>query len=415
MIPVDLVCDMRSPSGYSAHAREFAVALAPLVDLKLEEHKHDVSSIKLDPGMAQLFKALESKTRPPKVRIEFQTPEFFTPREGCLNIGFTQWETTRIYDSSTVVNPLSTSTEGATEERFNWVKQMNRMDMMFTACEMAKQAFKDSGVTVPIHVVQGPINTETYSPDSNLTELQIMDVNIDRKTREWIPREERPIIIGCMAQWTIRKNMDALLTAILTRFHRDDVTLLLKTYGSVSGNDKEADKLYEHVRMRRRLIANPDAPRIVLITEKITDEQVAAFYKTVDIYCSTSRGEGFCMPIVQAMSSGVVPVSNGFSAPADYITPGKNGFLVDYTLAPAVGQTHTPWYTYKQDWGNVDMNDLINKLKEACKLKKDCPEIWTAMQQNTRQAVIDRMSHEPIGKRAAKLIEEALQLVATGA
>lgn len=419
MIAVDLIGDIYSPSGYSAHNRELATALEPYVDLRTIDRKHDAVNIDMPLDRFEFFQKLSSKTRDPQVRIEFHTPEFYEPKEGVVNIGFTQWETTGIYDQDTVWNYRG-NPEPATGERFNWVKQMNRMDMIFTACNTAKDAFVDSGVTTPVHVIPGPMDTEYYKP--GIEENSLFDLNIDRQTKEWIPRSERPVVIGCIAQWTIRKNLEALITAVLSRFKREEVTLLLKVYGGRAGDRRESERLYDKVRRMRNIVNNRDAPRIVMVTENLTDQQVANLYHSMDIYCSTSRGEGYCMPIVQAMSSGVVPVSCAFSAPGDYIEHynglyhgGDSGFLVDYTLAPAVGQTHTPWYTHKQDWGEVDVGDLIKQLKSAIDTKAKKPEVWKKLQDNARDTVIRRMSHDVIAQRATHLIEQAVQLVRPGA
>lgn len=405
-IPVDLCIDLKSPSGYSAHGRELARALHPLVDLRIEDHKHDKRDVDFSPEDAQLFGHLADKQRPAKVRIQFETPEFFKPREGVINIGITQWETTKIINYDLGGDP-----------RLNWTKQMNRMDGMWTSCAMAANAFVESGVTVPVNVLRGPMDTGLYRP--GLEELYIADLNVDAKTEEFIPREKRPIVIGMVAQWTIRKNIPALLVPILSRFDRDEVTILLKTYGSVIDDDGNNERVMAMIQDLRKMVDRESAPRIVLVLSKLTDEEMAQLYASMDIYVNTSRGEGFCMPLVQAMASEVFPVTCGFSAPKDYVHPyrmdgqaaedGSNGFLVNYTLEPAVGMRFTPWYRYDQDWANIDQADMVAKIRSAIILKREEPSVWNDIRTNARQTVVDTMSHRATGAWALTLIEEALE------
>lgn len=394
-IAVDLCCDVRSPSGYSAHARELIRAIHPLVDLKIVDHKHDRKDVDLSPEDLDLFRELADKDRQAQIRIQFETPEFFDPKPGVINLGFTQWETTKIVSRDLQGNP-----------QLNWVKQMNRMDGMWTGCTMAAKSFKDSGVTVPVDVIHGPIDVGLYRP--GLEELPIADVNVDPSTKEWIPREERPVVLGMVAQWTLRKNIDGFLIPVLSRFKRDEVTILLKTYGSVIDDEADNERVMAMVQNIRKLVDNPDAPRVVLVLSKLTDEEVARLYASMDIYVSTSRGEGLCMPLAQAMASEVYPIACGFSAPADYVDA-TNGLFVKYTLRPAVGMRYTPWYEYDQDWADVDQGHLVECIRYALKAKREMPGLWDQARKAARRTIETKMAHEATGKRALKLLEAALE------
>lgn len=397
MIKVDLHCDIASPSGYSAHARELVKAMDPVCDLRIIDHKHDKDSVSVKAEEAKLIKDLMAKDRKPDVRIQFETPEFFKPEAGVVNIGFTQWETSRIPDTENIPG-----TE-RTEARFNWVAQMNKMDVMWTSCDYARCAFMESGVTVPIERVQGPVDTEFYQPRTEEMPLEDLVVMNDLP----VPRNERPVCLGMIAQWTPRKGVDDFLVCALSRFDRDEVTILLKTYGG-DFSDREQAACVQEVKKLRKMVRNPRAPRIVLITHKLTDMDISRLYNTMDIYVNPSKGEGLCMPLVQAMASEVVPVSNRFSAPSDYIVDQHNGFSVNYTLEPAVYQPYSPWYRYDQDWGRIDVKDLENNIRAAISVKHNEPRAWARMKQCARKTIVDNMSTTVVGKHINKLLEEAI-------
>lgn len=399
-IPVDLVCDYTSPSGYGTHAREVIKALEPFVDLRLVNSRHDRMEVDFPEAEAAKYKRLTDKTRTPKVRIQFETPEHFHPQPGVFNIGFTQWETTRIYDQDFRGNA-----------RFNWVKQMNTMQAMWTSCQMAKKAFADSGVTVPTSVFTGPMDTTFYQP--KLPELDLHDIVINSKDGSIIPRDQRPPVVGMIAQWTMRKNIEAFIITMLSRFKRGEIIVVLKTYAS-SMDEGQTRVVRERVDSLIKTVNNPDAPYVLMITDNLTDAQIAALYSSFDFYVNTSRGEGFCMPLVQAMASECFPISCGFSAPADYIRGslarsmsgiplvsnsehGMNGILVNYTLAPAVGMHQVPWYKHDQSWGVIDQEDLANSVKLAMKMRADFPESYEQVCRNARRTVVEKMSPAVIG------------------
>jgi len=411
MFKVDLCTDLRSPSGYSRHAREVIKAIKGEVDLRLINHRHDQVTVSLPDDVEREYVEMEAKTRTPDVRIQFETPEFFQPAEGVLNVGFTQWETTRIPDTDLDGNAA-----------MNWVKQMNRMDLMWTSSQMTVEAFAKSGVETPCDIVRGPMDTSAFMPGLPELELDRIVVNND----DVVPKHQRPMVFAQTAQWTMRKDIESFLLVLLSRFSKADSRILLKTYGSVLGNTAENDGVRSRIQNLRGMVKNDDAPGITLIDGKLTDKQIAQLYSSVDFYVNTSRGEGFCMPLVEAMASECFVVSSAFSAPADYIeSPGfegvttpeqvvdlliryqdrVNGLLVKYTLKPAVGMAWNPWYRHSQDWGQIDCQDLELKLKAAVMLKQQHPDVFKKICKNARKTVVDTMSSEATAKQILDSLE----------
>ena len=340
---VELVGDFFSPSGYSNHARQLVKALKDVCSLKIVDRKHDLETVVMDKDTILLMNSLARvEFGKPDVRIQFETPEFFDPVPGVYNIGFTQWETDRI-----------PSTDKLNNARFNWVKQMNKMDAMWTSSRSAASAFIASGVRCQIHVVHGPVDTEMYRPD--LPELPLYELN--QRNGKFIPREERPAVVGCVGQWVYRKNINGFLETMFAGFDQDEVVILLKTYTDrMDGNQK--NRCIDEIEGIRKRVGNPKAPRVVLVTEKLTDEAMARLYASMDFYVNPSRGEGYCLPLAQAMACGVVAVSTAATAPLDYIEDGVNGFLVDVSIDRAVSPTPHPWIDYNQRWAVMNQSHL---------------------------------------------------------
>lgn len=407
LVAVDLVGDIRSPAGYARHIRELIKALDPHVDLRIQDRYrtkfHDLGEFE------KRLAVLEAKTRDPVIRINFEVPPAFDPKEGIYNIGFTQWETTRLPDIDINGNP-----------RFNWVKQMNRMDEMWTSSMLARNVFPMSGVEVPVVFQPGMIDTDFFRP--GLQELPIFGIVTDKKS--YIPRSERPAVVGMVAQWTERKDIEAFLTCMLSNFSRDEVIILLKVNG-VAGKDATNAILEDRVEQMRVWVNNPTAPQVVVLTDVFSEADMARLYSSIDIYANTSRGEGLNLPLVEAMSSGCVVVSNGFSAPADYIFPPKeenyenqseedvdmlaNGFLTKYILEPCTGVAGSPWYNYRQFWSKIDSEDFIRKVRKAITYKREKPEVFKCIQGNARQYIQQSMDYRVVGPKIAEYLKSVAE------
>lgn len=196
---------------------------------------------------------------------------------------------------------------------------------------------------------------------------------------------------------------------MFSRFKRGEVHVLLKAYGSVM-DDSQSKVVEERVKqILNQWVKNPDAPQITIITEKLSDDDVARLYSSMDAYVSTSRGEGLCMPLVQAMSCGVVPIACGFSAPGEYIRDGVNGYLVGYQKTPAVGM-NSPWYRYDQDWAEVDAHHLESKIRRLVSAGRDAPLV-RQMAVRARNDIVQTMGLPVAGKRFLECIEQALSPV----
>ncbi|MHB1630442.1 MAG: glycosyltransferase, partial [Bacilli bacterium] len=98
-----------------------------------------------------------------------------------------------------------------------------------------------------------------------------------------------------------RKGIDILLTAYIKSFTKDDdVCLVIKDFGSNSFYKGQTSE--ETI---RKLLLTPNAPEIIYISEDLTELQMAALYRSCNVLVHPYRGEGFGLPILEAMASGI--------------------------------------------------------------------------------------------------------------
>jgi glycosyltransferase involved in cell wall biosynthesis len=147
-----------------------------------------------------------------------------------------------------------------------------------------------------------------------------------------------------------RKGADLLLQAYADAFSDDDdVTLVFKDTG--------ASSFYRHNTLLpqvRRLAARPAAAPVLVLTEEMDDAALAALYRGCDALVLPYRGEGFGMPLVEAMACGrpVVATAAGpapefCSADCAYLLPAAEVPVTE--PPPPFGEFTAPWTWFEPD------------------------------------------------------------------
>jgi len=111
-----------------------------------------------------------------------------------------------------------------------------------------------------------------------------------------------------------RKGFDLLLDTYIRTFRAsDDVCLVVKEQG---GGVYGTPGLPEQLRKLRE--EDPTAPDIEYRTDDLTEPQVASLYRACDVLVLPYRGEGFGLPIAEAMASGLPVLVTGRGGAQDF-------------------------------------------------------------------------------------------------
>ncbi len=101
-----------------------------------------------------------------------------------------------------------------------------------------------------------------------------------------------------------RKGVDVLLEAYFDAFDsRSDVSLILKTFPNPHN---EVEGILERLRA-----GHPNPPDVRWIDRDLEDREIEALYGLADCYVHPARGEGFGLPVAEAMAAGVPVISGG--------------------------------------------------------------------------------------------------------
>ncbi|WP_019122720.1 glycosyltransferase [Brevibacillus massiliensis] len=152
----------------------------------------------------------------------------------------------------------------------------------------------------------------------------------------------------------LRKGIDILLQAYLSEFSpADDVCLVIKDLGSHSfykgsAIDKEIVKL----------AADPRYARILYLSAYFSEQELAGLYKACDVLVHPYRGEGFGLPILEAMACGTPAIVPDLGACRDFCDHSTSFLLkseeemIKPEMAVGLDTVTDPW------WLKIDQAEL---------------------------------------------------------
>jgi GT2 family glycosyltransferase len=218
-----------------------------------------------------------------------------------------------------------------------WVDGCNGMDEVWVPASFNVETFRNSGVRVPIRVMPLGVDVDYFNP--GITGF----------------RPTNRFTFLSVFEWGERKGADLLLRAFAEEFKEsEDVLLLLAVYNRDPGVD-----VHEQV---ARLGLPASAPIVIMLNPEFADHQMGALYRSADCFVLPSRGEGWGMPVLEAMACGLPVISTDWSGPADFLHPGVGYPLEVKSMVKAVAKC--PWYD-GFEWAEPDFDHLRFLMREV--------------------------------------------------
>lgn len=148
----------------------------------------------------------------------------------------------------------------------------------------------------------------------------------------------------------MRKNPEAAIKAWRAAFSQpsDQARLIVKT---LSGAER-------HPACQAMIREASDRPDIVFVCETLDAAATERLIAESDVVLSLHRGEGFSLPLAEAMAAGKAVLATGWSGNMHYMTP-KNSILVPYSLIPADKRHNGP----EAQWAEPDIAVAAEGLK----------------------------------------------------
>jgi glycosyltransferase involved in cell wall biosynthesis len=224
----------------------------------------------------------------------------------------------------------------------------NKLTMVFTMSEYVKKVLKNSGLKIPVIttglVVDSILNIKSKSFDFDLLDgFKLLHISSGFH----------------------RKGLDILLDSFMKL--SIDVSLVIKTFPNIHNS------ILEHLDNRgfnniKNIEDGVDIykfknKKILLINKDIEESQIKFLYENCDIFISPTFGEGFGLPMAEAMLFDMPVITTAYGGQSDFCTD-ETSWLIDFNFDFA--KTHLS--IENSLWQVPIVDSLVNKIEEVYNL-----------------------------------------------
>lgn len=179
-----------------------------------------------------------------------------------------------------------------------WRAALDESEAVWVPSTFNRETFVAAGVRADkVRVVPIGLDSWRYDPDRETLELP----------------ERRATAFFAAFEWSPRKGTDVLLRAWAQAFAPGDDVVLYLRMASTDGETMLAKALAE-TGLRREALAP-----IVLLTQALPQDAYRTLLRSIDAFVLTSRGEAFCIPMLEAMSLGKPVIGTSFGGSSDFL------------------------------------------------------------------------------------------------
>lgn len=348
------------PTGYAVSSKNIVLALDDLnVDLRYKYvYGHGTPFPVEEPKDSDNYRinVITGRKFIDKIpQVVYAQGDVFKKNSGNYRIGFTMLEV-----------------DGLPKE---WVQQANAMDEVWVPSQFNVETFRNSGVKKPINVI--PLGVDPYYFNPNIKSY----------------RFSNQFTFLSVFEWGERKAPEILLRAFCEEFAQNEPVMLVC---KVFNNDASINLKQEIEKMG----LPKNHPGIVfLYNHKLASCQMGALYRSADCFVLPTRGEGWGMPILEAMACGLPVIATDWSSQKDFYNE-LYGFPVRIKgLIPA--KAKCPYYEGFK-WAEPDLEHLKYQMRYVFEHQEEAYKIG----QKAAQYVAENWSWHHAARKIINRIKE---------
>lgn len=265
--------------------------------------------------------------------IAIKPVEHIRPFYGMRNIFISGWEFAEFSENEYNNNPF-----------YNQINLLKGADEIWCWSNFTKRNLHTHGLKQAITMPPPVLRVEEDKTES-INLIPTLSLNTTR-----LPTPEDVITLGEI--FTQHDKESRFLTILNPFDKRKQIVLLLKSFsealqhnpniilivkliidnkGTTLGNIQEI--LSTHYQY------NDISDKILFIGENLTNNQMRELMRNCTFYFCTSSAEGLNLPLIEAMSLGLIPISTDATAMGDYINK-YNAIILPYEKTTTIGQYH---------------------------------------------------------------------------
>ena len=267
--------------------------------------------------------------RRPRVSVVYGQGDIFHLNKGRHRIGYTMFEV-----------------DGFPKE---WVRQANEMDEVWVPSGFNRDGFLASGLNKPIHVMPLGVDVDHFHPEIRGVRNPAGD-----------------FVFLANFEWVERKRGDMLLKVFNQTFSRNEPVVLVCKVINVNRITNVKAQI-------EALGLSANGGRIAFLHNKeFPYHQLGALYRSADCYVSVGRGEGWDMPLMEAMACGLPSIATNWGAHTEFVHEGISYPLRIRGLVPA--EARAP-YDRRFRWADPDPEHLAHLFRHVAEHREEAAEM----------------------------------------
>lgn len=249
------------------------------------------------------------------------------------------------------------------------IKTLNQLDEICVPSTQEAKCLNISGVKTKIKVVSEPVDVDFFHR------------NKDHKI-DLFNKKKNSFKFYSIGEYVERKNFRDLIIAFHLAFQNtDNVSLVIKTSKpGMSPRESQEFIRKEFEQIKKSLNIRNQYKKEIIITDRLSDEDLVGLHNSCDCFVMPSYGESFCRPAAEALILGKTPIVTDNTGMIDFIN-NDNGFVVSSKKQPVIINQRTlsndfDIYNANEYWYQPNIYSLKDSMQKVYSMSKKDKDMY---------------------------------------
>lgn len=270
-------------------------------------------------------------------------PPYNRHKSSNYKIGYFYWEADRLPNS--------------------WARSIKTLDELWVPCNLVKRACIKANFNKKIKVVPTPVRpfdtSKSISIPSYFSEDYILSDNIFK--------------FYSIFQWHERKGYKELLKSYLSEFTIDDNVILILKVNSLNIKNYKDERIKNDILKIKNYLNKSNFPPIYLSKDILPIKDIYSIHSIADCYVAPHHGEGWGMPIHDAMYAKNNIITTKFGGVTEYLND-NSAHIIKHEVRPVTGMDWSSLYGPYQKWAYPDIKHLRYLMRDVFQNHKNYKE-----------------------------------------